>query len=369
MGPKSEALRIAVFGTGALGSLLAARLANAYAGEVVVWGTWDAALETIDRTGIVVDGENARITVSVSARHRGCLLDADGHDKDRHRFDLVLVLVKSWQTPAVAAFVARAVSPRGLVVSLQNGLGNREALARHVDASQLAVGVTAVGARLMAPGHVRPGGDGGTVLTPPVGSTLDDAGLAPAERAFRQAGLIVRTVADLAPVVWSKLAVNCAINPLTAIARVPNGVLVETPGRRQLMTAIAREVAGVAAAHGVAFDHDPAERALEVAAATATNHTSMLQDVLSGRRTEIDAMCGAVAALAAKADVDVPLNRALAERVRRLDAGRDVAQRMAGAGPDHAVAVDVQADLGALSDLESLTGVERARAEAPQAVA
>ncbi len=382
-GPVSGIPRIAVFGTGALGSLLAARIGAAQAGDVTVLGTWAAALEAIARRGITIDGENvdegragshtgSRLVARVRACHRDTLANhpaerAAAESEAVGPFDLVLVVVKSWQTPAIAPFVARAVSQNGLVISLQNGLGNREVLARHVAPAQLAAGVTAVGARLLAPGRVRPGGDGGTVLAPPDGAAAnhngDDTHLLRAARVFRDAGLTVHTTDDLAPAVWSKLAVNCAINPLTALAHVPNGVLVETAGRRRLMTAIAREVASVASAQSIVFDHDPAKRALDVAAATATNHNSMLQDVLTGRRTEIDALSGAVVARAEAVGVDVPLNRALAERVSQLDDDRDHPARMAGRSDG----AEPHPDLDTLRDLEAVA--ELASSGVPQAVA
>ena len=199
------------------------------------------------------------------------------------------MLVKSHQTAAVAPLAARSAGASGIVATLQNGLGNREILAA-ASGRPVVAGVTTIGATLLGPGEVR-------VLAGRVTIGAEPDTEEPAHRLaslLRRAGIEVHTTPDLAPVAWAKLAVNCSVNPLTALAGCPNGALLEDEASREALRAAAREVGAVAAARGIRLLEEPGEWALRMARDTGTNRSSMLQDVERGARTEIDALCGAV---------------------------------------------------------------------------
>ena len=295
--------RVAICGTGALACLFGARLARAGAGVTLV-GRWQAALDAIALRGIEVDDE----TGSWSAPAATARL-ADEHEPCA----LVLVLVKSHQTQAVAGHVARAVSPEGLVATLQNGLGNRELLEREVGSERVAVGVVTAGARVLAPGRVS-GHPGGVTL---------GSGPAPSARIhtlavlLRRAGFETALSHDVERLVWRKLAVNCAINPLSVVRGAPNGALLDRAEDRELLAGAAREVAQVARARGVELDIDPAALVFGVARRTSGNRSSMLQDVERGAPTEIDAMNGAVVREGARLGVPTPINEWLLLEVTR----------------------------------------------------
>ncbi|MGZ6989381.1 MAG: ketopantoate reductase family protein, partial [Thermoanaerobaculia bacterium] len=169
------------------------------------------------------------------------------------------------------------------------------------------LGVTAVGATLLGPGHVRTGGDGPTQIAGP--DLLAEV--------LRSAGFDSRAVdaAQGASLAWGKLAVNAGINALSAILNVPNGELLARPEARRLMEQAANEVAAVARAKGIALPFaDAAAEARRVAAATASNLSSMLQDVRRGAPTEVEAINGAVVREGVRAGVPTPVN----EELRRL---------------------------------------------------
>jgi 2-dehydropantoate 2-reductase len=129
----------------------------------------------------------------------------------------------------------------------------------------------------------------------------------------------VQTVEDARSLVWGKLVVNAAINPLTALLRVKNGELLERPSAREMMGALAREAAQVAYAEQIILPFsNPVEAVEEVARKTAANHSSMLQDVLRGAPTEIDAICGAVVKAALKHKIGAPVNWACWHLVKAL---------------------------------------------------
>jgi len=305
-------MNISIIGTGAMASLFGARLSPVAA--VTLMGTWEAAVKAIRRNGILVEGEG---TFRVHAAP-----DPD----DAPPADLAIVLVKTYQTERAARWAARTLKPQGAALTIQNGLGNVETLAAQVGVDRAMLGVTTQGATLLKPGQVRSGGRGTTYL-----------GFLPIERAaprdwsadslaYEVTALL--NAADLASIVsedvealaWGKVVINAAINPLTAILRVPNGALAESADTLELMRSIASEAASVARAHRIALPYaDPFERARQVAQATATNRSSMLQDVLKGRPTEIDAINGKIVEHGRQVGVPTQVNAALAALVRALE--------------------------------------------------
>ena len=296
---------ILIVGTGALATLFAARLARA-GHQITMLGTWKAGLDALCREGArLVDAEGSEHQFSVHATNNPQQLNCIKH---------ALVLVKAWQTERVAEQLKECLAdaPRGLAITLQNGLGNRETLAQSLGLSRVALGVTTTGATLLGPGLVRTGGEG-TI------SIERNPALGPIEAALKSAKFNVNIVEDAQSLMWGKLVINAAINPLTALLRVPNGELLERPSAREMMQALARETAQVAAAEKIELPFsDPVAAAEEVARKTAENHSSMLQDVLRGAPTEIDAICGAVVKAAQKHNIDTPVNWACWKLIKAI---------------------------------------------------
>lgn len=293
-----------VVGTGALANLFAARLA-ATGVRVTLLGTWTEGLEALRTHGVRVagsDGIERAYPVCATANPADCV-------GARH----ALVLVKSWQTERAARQLAECLSLDGLALTLQNGLGNREKLAQALGTDRVALGVTTTGATLVGPGHVRPGGEGTISLG--AHPRLD-----PLVGQLQRAGFVVEVVPETDDLLWSKLVINAAINPLTALLRVPNGELLARPSARTLMTLAAQEAAAVATALGRRLTYaDPVATATDVAQRTAANHSSMFQDVLRGAPTEINAICGAIVAAGEKNGVPTPVNRTLWLLIEALD--------------------------------------------------
>lgn len=284
-----------------MGSLVGAQLARA-GHDVTLTGGWREAVEAIAHRGITVEEGGQTWSAPVRAAPAAGALP---------RADLVLVLVKSYQTVAIAPTAARAAGP-GTLLTLQNGLRNREALAA-AGATSVLVGVTTAGATLLGPGHVR-----GHVARTVLGD--DGAGRAQTvAELFRGAGLETDVAGDLERLLWRKLAVNCAINPLSALHGVENGALIENPEWRSQLEAAAKEAGAVARAKGIELGEDPVVLAVEVARATAANRSSMLQDLSRGARTEIDAISGAVVREAHALGLPAPVNQALWSAIRERE--------------------------------------------------
>jgi 2-dehydropantoate 2-reductase len=299
--------RITIFGTGAMGCLLGARLARAGA-RVTLVGTWREALAAIGRHGIRVEDGSRAWSIAVATARIAQPIDPA---------PIVLVLVKSHQTRAVAPYAARAVTADGIVVTLQNGLGNREILEGAAGASRVAAGVVTAGATLLGAGHVS---------SHPGAISLGNRPSAPAlgqlAALLADAGFETELRADLERLVWRKLAVNCAINPLSAVRALPNGALLARSEDRELLAAAAREVQQVAAARGVDLGTDAAELARGVARRTGGNRSSMLQDVERGAPTEIDALNGAVIREGRRLGVPTPVNEWLCLELARVTTAR-----------------------------------------------
>jgi 2-dehydropantoate 2-reductase len=292
---------ILIVGTGALATLFAARLAEAGC-TVNMLGTWKNGLEALRKNG-------ARL-VDTSGVERAFPVHATDDPRECRGAQHALVLVKSWQTERAALQLKECLAEEGIALTLQNGLGNREMLARYLGYARVALGATTTGATLLGPGLARTGGEG-------VISVEQNQALGPLEEVLRLSQFNLRIVDDAQSLVWGKLVINAAINPLTALLRVPNGELLARPAARQVMGALARETAAVAAAEQIHLPfRDPVDAAEDVARRTAANHSSMFQDVRRGAPTEIDAICGAVTRRGEVHGVATPFNRTCWQLVR-----------------------------------------------------
>jgi len=288
VGTAAPHFRFAVIGPGALGLLYASRLAGVSPTAVIA------------RSG----ARAARLRAGVTVQGRRYTPDAFGPES-LPRADWVIVLVKAQDT-AQAARVARRMSPRG-VLSLQNGLV--EPVLRTVLRGVAAQGVTTEGAWR----------DGRRVVHAGTGETLVPPQFGVLARSLRAAGFRVRIERDLGAARLRKFLVNVCTNPLTAVFRVRNGRIREQPYARYA-EALAREAAPVLAAEGLDITPERAfRRVLEVASATARNRSSMLQDVLAGRRTEIEPLTGVLLRLARRHRIAVPTHAAFHRLVRLLE--------------------------------------------------
>jgi 2-dehydropantoate 2-reductase len=297
-------MSLLVVGTGALACLFASRLAAAGL-PVTMLGSWPDGLAALRHHGVrLLDLNGSTHAYDVEVMDAGSCHGS---------YSKALVLVKSWQTERVARQLERCLDDSGIALTLQNGFGNVETLQAVLGFTRVALGVTTTGARVLEPGYVQHTGEGKVSL----GSHKNLAGFG---ELLQNAGFQVEMIADPQSLLWGKLVINAAINPLTALLRVPNGELLARPSARELMQEAASEAALVAAAKEIRLPYDDPEDAVEaVAKNTASNISSMLQDVLRGTPTEIDAINGAVIREGEKVGLLAPVNRILWRLVRGLD--------------------------------------------------
>ena len=236
--------------------------------------------------------------------------------------EVVLVTVKAYDTAAAIRQHRAAVGDNTLVVSLQNGIGNAETLAEAVPEEQVLAASTTLGAFFDEGGVLHQVGEGRTLLGELAGGLSERVRRIAA--VMNAAGVAVKPVDDIQTVLFTKLALNCAINPLTALLRIPNGELGGQSDLKALAEEIVKEVATVAAAVNVRLDAEALfSQTIEVCRLTAKNRNSMLKDVLAERQTEVDAINGAVCGLGEKYGIPTPVNATLARLIGAMLPTRD----------------------------------------------
>lgn len=301
-------MKLAVVGAGAMGGSLAAHAARAGHDVTVV----DAAPEVVAAVrdgGIEVEAPEGAFRAAVGAT---------GEPAEVGVADAVVLFVKAQHTAAAARSIAPLVGPDTAVATLQNGWGNADRIAAEVARSQLVIGVTYNSCTARGPGRVVHSGRGPTVVGPYSG---DDLSRATAVAALLDgSGWAATATADVRTEIWRKLVLNCATLPTSALTRLPAGALGEPGALRDLVDAVAAEAVAVAVAQGLDVDVEERTAAIhDVLARAGSGRASMLQDVLAGRKTEIETVNGAVVALGTELGVPVPLNRALVALVHGLE--------------------------------------------------
>lgn len=303
-------MRTVITGPGAMGCLFAALLTES-GHDVWLLDKSEARADQIAKSGIRVEGIGGVRLVRPKAT---------SNPADIGTADLVFIWVKAYNTETAVSAVMPAVAGHTQVVSLQNGLGNLEAISRAVAPQNIIGGVTSHGATLLHTGSVRHAGKGDTIIGRMRGQP--DGGLQEIADLLSEAGILTTISPDIEAAIWSKLTINAAINPLTAITRLKNGQLLESPETRRLLDLVAEESERIVAATGMTLLYpNVRDRVYAVCEATAGNTSSMLQDVLRGRRTEIDAINGALIEKSMALNIQAPVNEVLLRLVKALEGG------------------------------------------------
>jgi len=298
-------MRFLVVGPGAMGCLFAARLKKA-GYDVTLLDYIKERAEQINKQGITVEGATGEYNIQVPTVAGGICIASD----------FALVCVKSYKTRKASQSIKQWLNPETVVVTLQNGLGNVEILEEFFGKQRVLGGVTSEGATLLGPGKIRHAGQGETL----VGPSGEKNG--PTEKlvyAFNQAGFKAKSVDNVGDLIWGKLIINVGINALTAITRLKNGRLPELSGTHLIMEEAVKEAVAVAGAKDIQLPYpDPLGRVLEVCRGTAGNISSMLQDLLKERETEVDFINGAIVREGKTAGIPTPVNLTLTSLVQAL---------------------------------------------------
>lgn len=302
-------MKTIIVGAGAIGSLFGYFLAKA-GKSVQLLDNNPERVDIINAHGIKIEGISGDHVVSMKAStDPGELGEAD----------LVLICVKAGDTSAAAKGALPVVGSETTVLTLQNGLGNVERIADVVGGEKTLGGTTAQGATLLGHGHIRHAGNGETVIGAADGSNAPMRKIADH---LADCGIKVSVTDDLEGLIWSKLVINVGINALTALTRMKNGELVEHDGTKMVMAQAVNEAVEVVKGRGINLLYDdPVEKVESVCVATAANISSMLQDVLKGKRTEVAYINGAIVEEGRRLGIKTPANEILTNLVKTIEEG------------------------------------------------
>ncbi len=307
-------MKIVIVGPGAMGCLFAAFLSKSRQ-DIWLLDKHRERAAIINEKGISIEGISGNWQAQVKAT-------AD--TKDIGQADLIIICVKSYNTKEAVMCAKAMVGEDTQLLTLQNGIGNIEIISEVVGADRVIGGVTNLGATLLDIGKVRHAGKGETVI-----GRID--GKIPVQmRAIREilnkVGLETRISRDIKGLLWSKLIINVGINALTAITRLNNGKLVEFEGTRKVLREAVTEAVRIAKRKRIKLIYDdPLAKVEAVCEATATNVSSMLQDVLKKKRTEIDFINGVIVRQGQELGISVPVNSTLLDLVKTIEASYNLA--------------------------------------------
>lgn len=303
-------MKIAIVGAGAMGSLFGALLAEG-GHEVWLCDVWQEHIDAVSQNGV---------TIELDGKTRRVKLKATTDASQIGEAELVLIFVKATQTEAAAQTAAQLTGSKGLVITLQNGMGNAEAIAQTITPDRILVGTTAHGSTMLKAGSIRHAGAGPTTVGMWAGGKKKFQIARKIADQFTQAGIESAAVEAVRPVIWDKLLANVGINAITALTAIKNGQILDLEVTQELSRVAVEEAAAVARAQGIEIRKDPAAHVFQVAAATATNRSSMGQDVDERRPTEIKAINGYVVREAQRLGIEAPINRTLTALVRTMEA-------------------------------------------------
>ncbi len=302
-------MRVCVVGCGAVGSLFATALAQLEDVEVWAYDLAQAHVDAINERGLRLTGAG-----EVHATRLRATTDA----RELPACDFGLVATKAMHTEAAVAATAHAFRD-GSVASVQNGVGNEETIAAHVE--RVIRGTTFPAGKVLEPGVVQWDVRGDTTLGPFEPRPAPAAEIERLAEACTRGGMPTAAVADARGAQWRKVIFNAATNPIGALTGLTHGAVCERPPLRRLVSALVDEGKAVAAAQGIVLDADP-EELIDHAArpeVAYAHKASMLQDVEARRQTEVDYLNGGIVRFGREHGVATPLNEAVVALIKGVE--------------------------------------------------
>jgi 2-dehydropantoate 2-reductase len=307
-------MKIGVIGSGAMGSVYGALLADA-GNDVWMFDKWQDHVAAMRARGLRCEGASGDRTVRVNATTRAA---------DAGPCALAIIATKVMDIEAALADGRAMIAPETLVLAIQNGLGNVERVQRVLGAQNLLFGIAGgFGAELIGPGHVHHNGMEAINLAELAGGISPR--LESVAEVWRGAGFTVNVYDDLWPVVWSKLVANVAFSAICTVTGMRVGQVRPNDAAWAIARACVEEAVAVAAAKGVRLAYgDPAQWVSDFAGKIPNARPSMYQDLLAGRHSEIDAIHGGVVAEGVKVGVPTPTCALMVRLVKALEAKAEV---------------------------------------------
>jgi len=300
-------MKTVVIGAGAMGSLFGGLLSIS-GQEVWLVDVWKEHIDTICSKGLAIEKKGTTQNISVNAT-----TDL----KSIGKADLILFFIKTYHSEKAVSDSLILKKDDTLFLTLQNGMGNEEVICKQVDRKNVILGVTGQGATLLGPGSIRHAGWGKTYVGELDGAITDRVNQV--TRMFHKAGIETEVSTRINDLVWEKLLVNVGINALAAITGLKNGQILDFPETVRLLEGLVNEATEVARRKGIRIEGNPINRVKAVIEATRENRCSMGQDLDRKRKTEIDAINGAVVREAERLGISVPYNRMITDLIKVIE--------------------------------------------------
>ncbi|MEW9670953.1 ketopantoate reductase family protein [Ammoniphilus sp. 3BR4] len=303
-------MKIAIVGAGAMGSRFGAMFYQS-GHEVVLIDKWKEHIEQIHSRGLEVISEQGSTFLPINASLRA---------SDVGEADLVLIFTKATQTEGAVRDSLPLIGEQTLIMTLQNGLGNVEVITEFIRKDQVIAGTTNFAAELMGPGVIQALGSGETHIMNVSGEVSEK--LIHISEAMNKAGMNVTISPDVFKIIWTKVAFNSVMNPVTAITRLKVADLGAYEQREPFMRKVLQEIVQVASAEGISLDLEEilgTIRGVLDPKQSGEHLSSMLQDILTKRPTEVEHMNGAIVRLGERAGIPVPHNESLYHLIRMME--------------------------------------------------
>ncbi len=300
-------MKTVIMGSGAMGGLFGGLITLA-GEEVWLVGNRRDQIDAIRSAGLILEEKGEPRVIRMNA-----VSDATSVGKA----DLVIFFVKTYDTETAVSDALALEKEETIFLTLQNGLGNEEVICRKIDRKKVMLGVTGQGATLIGLGHVRHAGWGKTIIGELDHHDTDR--VVRISQMFCGAGIETEVSSNIHDQVWGKLLVNVGINALTALTGFKNGQLLDYPESVRLMEKLVAEASEVARRKGIHLESDPIEKVRKTIEVTKENRSSMGQDFDHRRKTEIEAINGAVVREAYPLGIPVPFNQAVTDLVKAIE--------------------------------------------------
>jgi 2-dehydropantoate 2-reductase len=291
-------MNIVILGAGAIGSLFGAFLSKK--NDVLLIGR-SSHVNAINQNGLTIEGKT-QLNVKIRA--------VDSVNKISFSPDLLIITVKSYDTESAIKEVKSNIGDNTIVMSLQNGLDNLEKIGKYVSREKIIACTTTHGVVFSKPGIIKHTGIGKTVLGPLTGRNIQNA--ESIANMLSDVGIKTTVNDDIIKEIWIKAIVNSSINPLTALFNCKNGYLLKNPVLENILEKTCEESTSVANAYGI--DVTPSSmirKTKEVVKETYENHSSMLQSILQGKKTEIESINSKIVEVGRKHNIKTLMNEIL----------------------------------------------------------
>lgn len=306
-------MKIAIAGSGAMGCRFGSLLHES-GNDVLLIDRWPEHIKNIQEKGLQIVNEKGTHTDFIPVSYP---------EKSKGDFDLIIVLTKDMQTIDMMTACKHLIGENTYVLTLQNGLGNVETLEKFVKRDKLIAGITTFGTALMGPGKIQALGTGLIQIMQVDG--IKTPKIEEINAAFNKANMHSSISEDVFSSIWTKVALNCVLNPICTLMRSPIAAVAKCSEINDVSDAIVDEIILVGRAEKVNLDKNKIMTMIRNVfdPATCGNHLpSMAQDMKNGRKTEIEYLNGAIADLGKKHNISTPANKMISDLIKMMEQTR-----------------------------------------------